>query len=145
RTTATAAVPGRDGRRRRAAGDGGRRGVGGRRAGGRGRRVRRRVGAVGVEPGHALGDDAAHLVELPGDENRAGGHLQVEHAVDAADRRRPRLDGAGVLVEGGEVAADLAGDGGEVTAGVDEGAADVDGLEVAVAGLLPDEGAGGGA
>ena len=98
-----------------------------------------------MEPGHALGDDAAHLVELPGDENRAGGHLQVEHAVDAADRRRPRLDGAGVLVEGGEVAADLAGDGGEVTAGVDEGAADVDGLEVAVAGLLPDEGAGGGA
>src|SRR5207253_3502146 len=107
------------------------------RGGGRGR-----VSAVGGEAGHTLGHGAAHLVELPGDEDRAGRDLEVEHAVHAADRRRPGLDGPAVLVEGGEVAPDLPADLGEVAAGVDEGAAHVDGLEVAVAGPVPDEGAG---
>src|SRR5581483_876827 len=99
--------------------------------------------AVGGEAGDALGHGAAHLVELAGDEHRLGRDLEVEDTVDAADRRGPVLEGARPLVEGGQVAPGLAGDFGEVAAGVDEGAAHVDGLEVAVAGIVPDERAGG--
>src|SRR5581483_11362862 len=87
--------------------------------------------------------DTADLVELAGHEDGAGRHLEVEDAVHAADGRRPGLDGAGVLVEGGEVPPDLAGHGGEVATGVDQRPADVDGLEVAVARPVPHEGAGG--
>ena len=60
------------------------------------------------------------LWNCAGDEDGAGGDLEVEDAVDAADGGRPGLDGARPLVEGGEVAPDCAVHGGEVAAGVDE-------------------------